>query len=297
MDLKILGVPLDLGANRRGTDMGPSAIRVANVADRLRQLDHDVQDLGNLYTPTAETRTVTHEKLQYLDEIVQVADNIARRVETIADEGSFPLVLGGDHSLSIGSVGGLARTGDRVGLVWVDAHGDFNTPATSPSGNVHGMPLSALVGTGHDALVEAAGVSPKVQPEDAAVVGIRSLDPPEREVIRGSGVTVFTMQDVDTLGMREVMVRALDVATEGTDRLHISLDIDSVDPQEAPGVGTPVPGGLTYREAHLAMELASREGTLGSMDVVEVNPLLDERNRTAELAAELVASALGKKIL
>ncbi len=297
MDVKLLGVPLDLGANRRGTDMGPSALRVANVARELRDLGHHVEDLGNLFTPPAETREVKHEGLRYLEEVVQVCDNLARRVSKVLEGDAFPLVIGGDHSLAMGTLGGLARDGSTVGALWIDAHADFNTDETSPSGNIHGMPLAASTGRGHPDLVGVGGVHPKVEEEHAVIVGLRSVDALEATALQESDVTVFTMQDIDSQGMGAVMEQALEVAGEGVDRLHVSLDIDSVDPTRAPGVGTPVQGGLTYREAHLAMELVAEHPRFTSLDVVEVNPLIDERNRTALLAAGLIASAMGKRIL
>lgn len=297
MDVRILGVPLDHGANRRGTDMGPSALRVADVSDRIREQGHQVRDLGDVYTPTVETRELVDEGLRYLDEVVQVCENLARRVEDLAEDGLFPIIVGGDHSLSMGTVGGLARTGDDVGVVWIDAHADYNTAETSPSGNIHGMPLAALVGRGDERLVGIGGEDEDVDIDDVVLVGTRSVDPAEREAIHETGLTTYTMKDIDELGMRTVMERAIKQATEGTDRLHVSLDLDAVDPEIAPGVGTPVRGGLSYREAHLALELVAQEEDFRSLDVVELNPLIDERNRTADLGAELVASAMGETIL
>jgi arginase len=297
MDVRILGVPLDHGSNRRGTDMGPSALRVANVGDTIRAQGHTVRDLGDVYTPTVETREVVDEGLRYLDEVVQVCENLARRVEDLAEDDIFPLIIGGDHSLSMGTVGGLARAGADAGVIWIDAHADYNTAKTSPSGNIHGMPLAALVGRGDDSLVGVGGVDRDLDIDDVVLVGVRSVDPGERKAIHETGLATYTMKDIDEMGMRTVMERAIDQATAGTDRLHVSLDLDSVDPEIAPGVGTPVRGGLSYREAHLALEMLAQEEDFRSLDVVELNPLIDERNRTADLAAELVGSAMGETIL
>ncbi|HWG91760.1 MAG TPA: arginase [Candidatus Thermoplasmatota archaeon] len=298
MDVRIIGAPMDLGASRRGTDMGPSALRVARLQPRLERLGHTVEDLGNVYSPTVETKIAKNTSLLYADEIIQVCDTLSRRVEKVVQAGQFPLVLGGDHSISMGSVGGLARArgGGRTGIIWVDAHGDFNTTDTSETGNIHGMPLAAICGLGDDRLVNIARVSPKAHPTNVVLVGIRDLDPAETQLMKKAGVTVFTMRHIDEMGMERAMQRAIEIATAGVDYLHVSLDVDSVDPDDAPGVGTPVPGGLTYREAHLAMEMVSESPKFASMDIVEVNPLLDERNRTAELAVGLACSALGKRI-
>jgi arginase len=297
MDVRIIGVPMDLGANRRGTDMGPSAVRAAELEASLEELPHEVRDGGNVFAHEPETRAETEEGPRFREEIVRTCEALARRVRSAMAEDEAPLVVGGDHSLSMGSVAGVAADDERTGVLWVDAHGDFNTEKTSPSGNVHGMPLAAIVGHGDRHLCEIGGLAPKVREEDVAIVGPRSIDPPEAEALRSSEVSVFTMRDVDEHGMREVMEQALDIVTDGPDRLHCSLDLDVVDPEIAPGVGTPVKGGMSYREAHLSMEMVHDSGALGSMDVVEVNPILDERNRTAEMAVDLTASAFGKQIL
>ncbi|HLE98029.1 MAG TPA: arginase [Candidatus Thermoplasmatota archaeon] len=296
-EVKILGAPMDLGANRRGTDMGPSALRVARLQSKLEKLGHSVEDLGNVFSPTVETKVAKHPGLYYLDEIVQVCETIARRVEKVAASGQFPLVLGGDHSCALGTVGGLVRAGGRVGVVWVDAHTDFNTTETTETGNIHGMPLASLCGIGDPRLVDIAGPGAKLRPDDVSLVGIRDVDREEARLLKKAGVGVWTMRDIDERGMKRVMAEAIDRATANADRLHISLDVDSIDPAHAPGVGTAVPGGLSFREAHLGMELVAESPKFGSMEVVEVNPLLDEKNRTAELATDLVASALGKRIL
>lgn len=297
MDVRILGVPMDLGANRRGTDMGPSAVRSANLAKRLEELGHAVHDGGNVFAHEPETQEGEQGGLLFLDEIVETCESVGRRVQQAKANEEVPLVVGGDHSISIGSLAGVASEDTRVGILWIDAHTDFNTPKTSPSGNVHGMPLAAIAGFGDPRLCEVGGIAPKAREGDIVIVGARSVDGAESQLLRESNVTVFTMRDIDERGMSRVMESALTIATEGTDRLHVSLDMDAVDPETAPGVGTPKPGGLTYREAHLALEMVNDSGRLGSMDVVEVNPILDEGNRTAELGVELAASAFGKKIL
>lgn len=294
----LLGVPLDLGAGRRGTDMGPSAVRYARLQAELEALGHQVLDLGNVSFPVAERLEEGDPQAKYAEAIARVAEEVDRAATSALRQGALPVVVGGDHSLSLGSVAAAVRHRPDAGLLWLDAHGDFNTPQTTPSGNVHGMVLACLVGLGPANLVRVGGFGPKVEPGRVAVVGVRQLDPGERELLRTSGVAVFTMKDVDRYGLGEVMQRALDVASGGGTRpVHVSLDMDVVDPVHAPGVGTPCPGGLSYREAHLAMELVADSGLLSSMDVVEVNPILDVHNQTARLATELVASALGRRIL
>jgi arginase len=297
MDVRIIGVPMDLGSNRRGTDMGPSALRAADLAPNLEKLDHSVEDGGNVFAHEPETRSTDEAGMRFVDEIVRTCEAVGRRVRSAKIEDEVPLVVGGDHSLSMGTAAGIATEDTRVGVLWVDAHGDFNTPETTPSGNVHGMPLACMVGRGDRRLCEIGGVAPKIREEDVAIVGTRSLDPPEAEALRDSEVSVFTMRDIDEQGMRSVMEAALDEVVPDTDWLHVSLDMDVVDPEIAPGVGTPVPGGISYREAHLAMEIVNDADAMRSMEVVEVNPILDERNRTADLAADLAASAFGKRIL
>jgi arginase len=298
-NVRVVGVPMDLGADRRGVDMGPSAIRYAGLAAAVEETDRECIDAGDLNVPRPETRASKPRpedgRAKYLSETREVCASLADVVDDTLAAGEFPLVLGGDHSIAIGTVNGAARAVD-VGVVWFDAHGDFNTPSTSPSGNVHGMSLAALLGVGEfgDTGWAAAGVDP----ENVALVGIRDLDPEERVAVRESPVTVYTMSDVDERGLPAVVEDALDIASDGTDGVHISLDMDFLDPNEAPGVGTPVRGGATYREAHAAMErVADLGGDLRTMEVVEVNPILDSLNGTSELAVELVASALGKRIL
>ncbi|MDQ2049722.1 arginase [Natronolimnohabitans sp. A-GB9] len=302
--VRIIGAPMDYGTNRRGVDMGPSAIRYAELADRLEQAGVEPIDAGDLSIPHAEERDPdsdqpTRGDAKFLREVADVSIRLSDRVaETLAD-GEFPLVLGGDHSVAIGSMHGSAREAD-LGAIWFDAHADLNTPATSPSGNVHGMPLAAVLGRGAFDDMEWANV-PRVREDAIAYVGLRSIDERERELVRDSDLTAFTMSDIDERGMTAVVEDALAIATDGTDGVHVSLDLDWVDPKTAPGVGTPVRGGVTYREAHTALETVSeyheRDDVVRSMDVVEVNPILDEGNETATIAAELTASAFGKRIL
>jgi arginase len=299
--IRIIGVPLDLGQSRRGVDMGPSAMRVAGLEAKLEALGYDVEDGGNVPVGMLETEAEGDPNAKYLAEITETCTAQAELIIKTLETGQIPLTLGGDHSIAAGTVSGVAefyrRRNQRIGLMWIDAHSDINTPETSPSGNVHGMPLGAIMGLFHSPLSDMYGFSPKVRPENCALVGIRDVDQHERENIRKSGVHVFTMRDIDERGMRTVMEEALRMAGRGTVGYHISLDMDWVDPEDAPGVGTRVPGGATYREAHLAMEIIADHGRMTSMDIVEVNPVIDEFNRTAELAVELASSAFGKKIL
>ena len=299
--IAIIGAPLDLGAGRRGVDMGPSALRVANLNGRLAALGYQVEDLGNVAVEQPESLPAGPARTRYLPQIVQSCTRLARLVDKAVSEGKAPVVLGGDHSVAVGSVSGVTRHFRRqkksLGLIWIDAHADMNTPETSQSGNVHGMPLACLTGTGPRQLTHVGGFAPKVDPKNVALVGIREVDQLEKPHVRESGVRAFTMRDIDERGLRSVMEEAIQIAGAGTAGFHVSLDMDSVDPQEAPGVGTPVRGGITYREAHLAMEIICDSGRMTSLDVVEVNPVIDEANKTAVLAVELVMSALGKRIL
>lgn len=297
----IIGVPLDLGAGRRGVDMGPSAFRIAGLSARLSQLGRSVMDQGDLPAPIPETRHKADEHKKYIHEIARVCQTLHTTVTDSLDSGALPVVLGGDHSLATGSVAASADWVRRIssypmGLIWVDAHGDMNTPETTTSGNVHGMPLAALLGN-EPAELASIGFSPSVQPEHTVLLGVRNLDDREKERIRRSGVHVFTMKDIDRDGIATVAERALAVAAAGTGGIHVSLDMDVCDPSVAPGVGTPVKGGLDYREAHMVMELVADSDRLVALDIVEVNPTLDVRNVTAEFAAELALSAFGKNIL
>jgi arginase len=298
----IIGAPLDLGAGRRGVDMGPSAVRVAGLGGRLTALGYEVTDLGNV--PVAQPESVDDPgpgDAKYLPQIAACCERLGQLVAQALSDGKTPLVLGGDHSIAAGTVAGVSRffrdSGRKIGLVWMDAHADMNTPQSTPSGNVHGMPLACCVGVGPDSLAGMFGFGPKVDASNVALVGIRDVDRLEGGVVRDTGVRTFTMRDIDERGMLSVIKEAIAIAGNGTSGFHLSLDMDFLDPEFAPGVGTPVRGGVTYREAHLAMEVICDSGDMVSMEVVEVNPVIDEVNRTAELAVELILSALGKKIL
>ncbi len=297
----IIGVPLDLGGNRRGTDMGPSALRIAGLAEQAGTLGLTVVDKGNVPAPLPETKGPGDPRKRYVREIARVCQRVHQATLASLDAGALPIVLGGDHSLAAGSVAAsaayLKRKGKPLGLLWVDTHGDMNSPQTSTSGNVHGMPLGALLGRGPDELSGFAGFSPAVLPRNTVLVGIRNLDDVEKEIVKASRVHVFTMKEIDRLGIAEVMERALTIAGRGTGGIHVSFDLDVCDPSIAPGVGTPVKGGLDNREAHVVMEMVADSGRLLALDLVEVNPTLDMRNTTADLGVELALSALGKKIL
>jgi len=299
--LRILGVPIDLGGNHRGVDMGPSALRVAGLNKGLRSLGHDVVDLGNVNVPVPQSRDPGNPSARFENEIAAACVEIAVAVQKGMSDGTGMVVLGGDHSAAIGSVSGTsawaAERDQRVGLIWVDAHTDMNTPETSPSGNVHGMPVACLLGHGPVSLAGILGAPPKVLPENVVFIGTRSVDPTERALVKDAGVHVFTMRDVDEMGARTVMQQAIGLAGKGTAGFHFSFDIDGVDCQVAPGVGTPVNGGLTYRESHLLCEMAHDSGKMIAMDLMEVSPVEDIRNATAELGVELILSAHGKKIL
>jgi arginase len=297
----LIGVPLDLGAGRRGVDMGPSAFRVAGVDDRIRALGCEVEDWGDLPVKIPETQEAGNPRLRYLEEILEVVKSLRDCVDRALSEEGVPVVLGGDHSVAMGTIAGLARHHRRrekkVGLVWFDAHADANTADTSPSGNIHGMPLAAALGFGAPSLVNLAGFSPMVDGARAALIGVRDVDGPERDNVKGSGIGAFTMRDIDERGMRSVMEQAIRRASTGTVGFHVSFDMDGMDPDFAPGVGTPVPGGISYREAHLAMEMLADSQKVLSAEFVETNPVLDHRNGTAALGVELLTSLLGKKIL
>jgi arginase len=299
--IAIIGAPLDLGAGRRGVDMGPSALRLAGLNAKLSALGYTVEDLGNVSVAQPESVPTGPGNARYLPQIAKTCTKLAQMVNTAMNGGRFPLVLGGDHSVAVGTVAGVAASyrqrGEKIGLIWIDAHADMNTPESSPSGNVHGMPLACCLGLGPSELTEILDFAPKVDPHNVVLIGIRDVDAREAGEVRKSGVTVFTMRDIDERGLRFVMEQAIAIAGRGTKGIHLSLDMDSVDPDEAPGVGTPVRGGMTYREAHLAMETVSDSGRMISMEIVEVNPVLDSANRTALLGVELVTSAMGKRIL
>jgi arginase len=291
----IIGAALDLGAGRRGVDMGPSAIRYAGLSDRLERAEIEVEDRGNVATALAETQAGGSERARFLDEILEACARVAQQVEGARSDGLVPLVLGGDHSIAMGTLSGLAASGVG-GVLWLDAHGDLNTPATTPTGNVHGMPLAAALGICGDAFAREGLRLPAVDPTRAALVGVRSLDPGEQALVRDLGVAVYTISDIDRRGVESVMDEALGRIAGGS-FVHVSVDLDVVDPEVAPGVGNPVRGGLSYREAHLALELVAEAGILDSLELVEVNPIRDHENTTAGLAVELAASALGDRIL
>lgn len=299
--VSIIGAPLDLGQNRRGVDMGPSAVRVANLNARVASLGYEVEDLGNVPVDQPEASPEGHPHAKYLPQIAATCHRLGLQVSQALARGTMPLVLGGDHSVAVGTVSGVShffqQQGKRIGLIWLDAHADMNTPESSPSGNVHGMPLACIAGLGPPELTDLFGYSPKVAPANTVIVGLRDVDALEKPHVRDSHVRAFTMRDIDERGLRQVMRDAIAMASDGTAGFHLSLDMDFVDPQDAPGVGTPVRGGATYREAHLAMEMICDSGNMLSMEVVEVNPVIDEVNRTADLAVELIMSGLGKRIL
>lgn len=299
--IEVIGVPVDLGAGRRGVDMGPSAIRIADLEHKLEHLGHRVHDFGDLEVEIPETQKVGVGKLRYKHAILAFCEELCKVVARAHARERMPLVLGGDHSIAIGSVAGSAchfgERGESIGLIWFDAHGDANTPDTTPSGNIHGMSLAVLLGRGDPDLVNLGGRAPKVNPRNVALIGIRDVDAGERDILKESGVTVYTMRDLDERGMRDVMDEAIRTASDGTAGVHLSFDLDVVDPEDAPGTGTPVWGGITYREAHLAMELLSERANIIAMDLVEVNPVLDTKNLTGILAVEMAQSLLGKRIL
>jgi len=301
MIVHVLGVPMDLGSGRRGVDMGPSAIRIAGVETALRELGHTVVDEGDIPIKNMEELKVGDVRARYLTEIARASAVASKKIERIVRKGHFPLVLGGDHSIAVGTLSAIAAVarpeGKKVGLLWVDAHGDINTPDTSPSGNIHGMPVAALLGFGPPELTGIGGRAHKVEPRNVALIGIRSLDEGEKRRLKETGVQVHTMSDIDRHGIHRAMKKALARITDGTDYVHVSFDLDAVDPTVAPGVGTPVKGGLDYREAHLIMELLHDSGVMTSLEMVEVNPILDQGNASATFAVELVQSAFGKKIL
>jgi arginase len=302
--VRIIGVRVDLGAGRRGVDMGPSALRKAGLRQELKELGYDVTDDGNIHVEEPEAHHVRDPKLKYLPLIASAMNDLAKRVDATLERDEVPLVLGGDHSIAIGTIAGVGghfkRKEKKLGMIWIDAHGDANTPETTPSGNIHGMPQAIAFGRGAKELVEIGGFAegePKVDPESSCVIGVRSIDRPEKEVLKNIGIRIFTMFDIDRRGIYDVTREAIEIATKGSDGFHVSFDVDGMDPSVAPGVGTPVLGGLSYRETHTMMELIAETKKVVSMEVAEVNPILDIRNVTAEVAVKMVASAFGKRIL
>lgn len=295
--ISIVGAPMDLGQLRRGVDMGPSAIRYAGVVERLESLGYQVNDLGDIEIGRDRLTTDPLTGLRNLEAVVQASTKIADKVDKIMKEGSFPLVLGGDHSIAIGTLAGISKYFKKLGVIWFDAHGDLNTPETSPSGNIHGMPLAVSFGLGETTLTQIGGYCPKIQPENIVIIGARSLDEGEKRLIKEKGIKVYTMHEIDRLGIPKVIEETIAYFKDRTDGVHLSLDLDGLDPLYAPGVGTPVEGGLNYRESHLAMEMFFESEMITSAEFVEVNPILDERNKTGVLAVGLMASLFGESLL
>ena len=300
-NVSIIGFPMDLGADRRGVDMGPSALRIAGLQTKLETLGYKVQDTGDIKIEIMEKQKIKNPQLKYLDEIVRTSKLLSEKVEKVLDNGDFPLCLGGDHSMALGTISGIASYCNRkklkLGVIWIDAHSDMNTDETSPSGNIHGMPLASLLGIGNNELVNFLGFSPKLLSDNCALIGIRSIDEAEKNNIKKLKVPVYTMNDIDKLGIHRIIAKVLKQFREKVDHIHISFDVDSVDPSVAPGVGTPVPGGLSYREAHLLMETIAECGCMSSLEIAEVNPILDHKNQSAIFTAELIASSMGQRIL
>jgi len=295
--ISIVGAPMDLGQLRRGVDMGPSAIRYAGVVERLESLGYQVDDLGDIEIGRDRLTTDPLTGLRNLEAVVQASTKIAEKVDRIMEEGSFPLVLGGDHSIAIGTLAGISKHFDNLGVIWFDAHGDLNTPETSPSGNIHGMPLAVSLGLGETSLTHIGGYCPKIQPENIVIIGARSLDEGEKKLIKERGIKVYSMHEIDRLGIPKVIEETIAYFKDRLDGVHLSLDLDGLDPLYAPGVGTPVEGGLNYRESHLAMEMLFESGIITSVEFVEVNPILDEQNKTGILAVGLLASLFGESLL
>ena len=299
--VKIIGFPMDLGAGRRGVDMGPSALRIANLNEKLKELGYDVEDHGDIDIEIMETQKVKNDKLKYIDEIERTSLKLAELVEETLDNEDFPLCIGGDHSMALGTLGGISaycrKRNLRLGVIWIDAHADMNTDETTPSGNIHGMSLAASIGLGSPRLTELYSPAPKVLPENAVIIGARSIDTEERLNIKKTGITVYTMSDIDKLGIHRITSRVLKQFKNKVDHIHVSFDVDSVEPTVVPGVGTPVPGGLSYREAHLLMETIAECGCMSSLEITEVNPILDNQNASAVFAVDLIASSMGMRIL
>lgn len=299
--VNIIGFPIDLGADRRGVDMGPSALRIAGLKEKLEQLGYKIIDQGDIFIQIMEKQKVVNPKLKYLNEILKTSKILAGRVEKVLEKGQFPLCLGGDHSMAIGSISGISsyckKHKLKLGVIWVDAHTDMNTDKTSPSGNIHGMPLAASLGLGYEKLVKFYGPAPKLEPENCALIGVRSVDKLEKLTIKKLKLPIYTMTDIDKLGIHRIIVKVLKQFREKVNHIHVSFDLDSVDPTIVPGVGTPVPGGLGYREAHLLMESIAECGCMSSLEIAEVNPILDDKNKSAVFATDLIASSMGQRIL
>lgn len=297
----LIGFPMDLGADRRGVDMGPSALRIAGLTERLESLGYKIIDDGDISIQIRERQSVKNPKLKYLDEILKTSKLLAQKVEKSLAQNHFPLCIGGDHSMGIGTIAGISsycrKNKLKLGVIWIDAHADMNTDKTTPSGNIHGMPLAASLGLGHTKLANFYGFSPKLKPENCSLIGVRSIDEFEKRNIKQLNLSVYTMSDVDKLGIHRIIARVLKQFQEKVDHIHVSFDLDSVDPALAPGVGTPFAGGLSFRESHLLMESIAECGCMSSLEVTEVNPILDDKNKSAVFAAELVASSMGQRIL
>ncbi len=298
--VSIIGFPMDLGAGRRGVDMGPSALRIAGLQSKLENLGYNVKDTGDIKIEIMERQKVQNLKLKFLNEILKTSVSLASKVEKILNKGNFPICLGGDHSMALGTIAGISahckKNNLRLGVIWIDAHTDMNTEETTPSGNIHGMPLAASLGIGNDKLVNLYGINPKLKPENCALIGIRSVDADEKMNIKKLKIPISTMADIDKVGIYRIMVKTLKHFRESVDHIHVSFDVDSVDPSLAPGVGTPIPGGLSYREAHLIMESIAECGCMSSLGVAEVNPILDHKNKTAIFTTDLIASSMGQRI-
>ena len=299
--VRLIGFPMDLGADRRGVDMGPSALRIAGLPEQLNNLGYKIIDDGDIIIKIKEKQKIQNPKLKYLDEILKTSKLLAQKVEKALSLNQFPLCIGGDHSMGIGTIAGISsycrKNKLKLGVIWIDAHADMNTDKTTPSGNIHGMPLAACLGLGNDKLVNFYGFSPKLKPENTALIGIRSIDEIEKKNIKQMNLSVYTMSDIDKLGIHRIISRVLKQFQEKVDHIHVSFDLDSVDPSIAPGVGTPIPGGLSFRESHSLMESIAECGCMSSLEVTEVNPILDDKNKSAKFAAELVASSMGQRIL
>ncbi len=295
--IKIIGMPMDLGQRRRGVDMGPSAMRYAGMIEKLKQLNLDIDDLGDIPIGRPEVVVRKDTNLRNLELVAEKSTSLAEKVDEVVTSGAFPLVIGGDHSIAIGTLAGVGKHYKNLGVIWYDAHGDLNTAETSPSGNIHGMPLAVSIGIGHPMLTNVGGYFPKVKPENVVIIGARALDEGEKKLIRQKGIKVFTMHEIDRLGMTAVMEETISYLKNRTDGVHLSLDLDGLDPNDAPGVGTPVIGGISYRESNLAMEMLSEADIITSAEFVEVNPILDEKNKTATVAVALMGSLFGEKLL
>jgi arginase len=300
-NVSIIGFPMDLGADRRGVDMGPSALRIAGLQTKLEALGYKVEDNGDIKIEIMERQKINNPKLKYIDEIIKTSKLLAEKIEKVLENEDFPLCIGGDHSMALGTISGIAsyckKRKLRLGVIWIDAHSDMNTDETSPSGNIHGMPLASLLGLGCNELINLLGFSPKLLPENCALIGIRSIDEAEKLNIKKLKVPIYTMNDIDKLGIHRIIAKVLKQFRENVDHIHISFDVDSVDPLVAPGVGTPIPGGLSYREAHLLMETIAECGCMSSLEIAEVNPILDNNNQSATFTAELIASSMGQRII